>query len=387
MKNIGVFFLLILIVLLGCQLDNRSHSNEIKLKLVKTDSLEINLPWQISFIDYNAEADIFLFYGQGDLIETDRKGNILHQFPIIGKEKERVGSSISGIGYSDDGASIIVFSNKGYYFYSRSGELLRYITDPVKFGDQINKQVFHFKNENLEWIAATHKPFYDFSKDMYLPGDPRFYMDYRALTVLEIGKDSTFLTLGYEKDGIFLEDKERFFPDALLRFAQFKNNLFVLFNPDNYVYIYSPSNKSKSFSLQGKIELKPDYFKYPLVLNRRDDLNKVGKALLANSNYSSMVVNSEYLAIVYTAGISEEILKNIDASDLKAMSELSATYSKSYAMIYKDGVKISRDIELPFEIINFATFTNQNEVLAIPHKLRVESPDKEKWYFYRFEEL
>lgn len=370
-------YILPALLIWGCSEKITDEPELPNFKLEITDSLVIQLPFRVEFVDLHPAKNRFLFLAQGKVLETDRQGNILHQFSPLGDASGEIGNTISAIGYMDSSV-LSIFTERGYFFFSPSGERLTSIFEKEKYPDSIYKKMMYFNDSGKNWLVAFHKPFYNpDSTDYGFPLDMKFYSDFKTFTVLNLNNNQTFLDIGLEENSIFLQKENQTFPGFFAHYCKAGGDLALLFNPDTQVNFYTPGEQHFEFKKQ--IRIDPEHFKAAGEAHAKE--NDLGKSLATDSKVLNMFSYDQTLGITYSTGIPEDVYVQ-PTQDLEShLTTLDALHNKRYLMIYQDGAKACTDIPFPEGIASLVAFTGPNEALAVPHAYWIEDASSAKWYF------
>ncbi|HMQ70712.1 MAG TPA: hypothetical protein PKC58_17180 [Ignavibacteria bacterium] len=367
------------LIVLNCKREFAPKSNEQAYKLEISDSMVIQLPLNIEFADYNETSDRFLFIAQGKVLETDRKGNIIHQFSPLGVSSEEIGTMISSIGYIDH-SIIAIFTERGYFLFSKEGELLNRIEEKERYPNIIRKKIIRFNSNEKDWLVSSHKPFYNPDTVVnYNFGKPvNFYKDFRAVTLLDLNNRHTSLGASIPGNSIFLKKNNFNFLNFSFFFCKINDDLAVLFNPEKIVNIYSSS--SENFKLNQQIQIEPAFFKSENKTNKNQA--DLGKSLAVNSNFTSIFARKDLLGITYSTGIPEDEYSQPTQGSLEMnLTELDARLNKRYLLLYRKGVKVCADLPFPEKMAGMITFTGSDEILVVPHAYWIEEKGSTKLYF------
>ncbi|MEM9886239.1 MAG: hypothetical protein AAF849_10125 [Bacteroidota bacterium] len=166
-------------------------------QLTIVDSIMIDYAGMLKYVDYlpDEKTHLLVDISERVVIEADAKGKIIHQFNCGGKEENKIGTSLSAIGYVDS-ATVGIVSEKGIFLFKRDGQLERFIKSPVKFLNPVYQYLFAYKDSEHDYLIYDCDPFYDFTEKLFMPGQEGYYEAYKALTLFDMKGERKSLNYG-----------------------------------------------------------------------------------------------------------------------------------------------------------------------------------------------
>lgn len=322
------------------------HSYAEKYKLEVTDTFRLNYTARlVKVLDYNVTSKNILFssYSMDTIVQTDLAGRISNKFVFKGGGPKEAGVIIHNVGYFND-TSIIVNSERGFYFYNLKGELVRSLEErtPLKaIGSALDTRIREFSKGDSSCILLHLKSVADVD-----------ISDFFSLSNLEKFKSTTLYNLtnqtyrvlfGYEPNSIFRTDYKYNYgePENIFDYDYTQNDFYIVHNPEPVLYKYSLANNFSTFTA---IDLSPDHFNLP-VKYKSNDFTSDHKYAAVNSQFRDINCFEDYIFLDYKTGIPEK-----EYDDMKTESELPELYKKhmkNYAILLKNDKKICGDILLP----------------------------------------
>ncbi len=385
-QRLNVFLcclVVVLILMTSCLKDLSETGKEGIFQFLLTDSVVINHVGQLTYADFNQNDKSLLFFSEkSEIIRTDLKGEILNQFLPLNLDEGKMGKTMYSLGFFDD-STVVATSERGYFFFSLDGKLLRSLDDISKYALPILPDIFRYSNGGKEVLISLLKGFYNPYEETITPGSVEYFERFQLLTVKDLSDETHSLAVGFEKEGLF-RTKPRAYLDIFPSIAYRKDmgDIFVVFNPDPFMYIYDVGN---DFSLENKIDISPEHFNNPEKPPKEIMQGDLTRTLLMNGRFASIDVWGNRQLVVYSSGVSEEDYDGTIGGDFQRMSEFDARFNKRYAILFENGKKLGRDVLLPKKMATAATFLSDNELLLIPNANLIEKRDRAVFYRYLIE--
>jgi|GEM_PF-3660974 len=363
------------LLLSNCIDEKKEQSNSKKFSIVDSISIPI-ISQSLVFGGYLPEEDVFLFGNTSSeiqIIETDRNGEILQSFYCGGEGEEKIGYKLSGLGYLNE-KDIGIISERGLYQFKRSGEFKSFVADPDEMTRFNETKLYAVNRGKSTLVVGSHHSFSDSeqSADIY---SNEFYEKFNHFTLYELPSGEISSKAGFDDHSFFQRRNEVFIGNIHYLHDEHKGKIYLINNPDPAIYVYNVKN---DFSYEGKISLRPDFFK--LQKSNTEFL----KALYSSSSYTGIVVEDQKIIITYRTGVPEEAFPSTILSAQEG-GDLYNKHNKVYVMLYENGQKVTCDILCSDKIYRILASIGQDEYLVEPNTGKVELPDKEIFYICKLE--
>lgn len=235
-------YLLITIVILICSCSKSPEntivdSQEYTWELV--DSLDLDFLGNPMLSDVSPNGSKLLFYDSpsSQILITDSKGQILHQFSKKEDALDSYGYLMERPGFFKED-QLAVYGRNGLFLFTYDGKMLQKIPHPESIGP--TGSVIH-PGKSTETVLLQGKeyilPKSIRPRDSY-PGEQEFYDTYRALELVDVDSEEMTDLIPFEPGSIFLNGMGYYPSDYFPAYEAKDETLYFVHGGDPQLYVY-----------------------------------------------------------------------------------------------------------------------------------------------------
>ncbi|MBD2705003.1 hypothetical protein IC229_30520 [Spirosoma sp. BT702] len=377
MKTYSLFPLVVIVLFISCSSndDKRPNFNE-KFKIIIFDTVAVPIKGKlITAVDHNNKnGDILLC----DLANIDtiylanKKGYVKKKVSLLGQDANRLGSAIFNIGFLGSD-TIVVNSERGFFYYNLSWELQRSILDKttlLSYGAGIIPRIRQFKEKGKVFLIQHLKPSFEGPIN-----SEHGYNNYKSITIYDINNKSHKFIAGYEKESIFQKEK-MYFGSPLNFFDIDKNSrLQVIHNPDLNLYEYDIEKPNNPYLVT---KLYPAFFQLNIKYGLNENIESKYDDQIINSQFVDLNCFDRFTFLTYRTGIPVDIYKEVKSSS--ELPELFKAHMKYYVLLLKDGKQVCADILLPKGVSGIAFIKSSDDILLNTNPMITETESSSIFY-------
>jgi hypothetical protein len=379
MRIICYFFVAISYFLYSCT-DKEKNDKDLPLITIEViDTLKIKHSGKlVKIIDYNTHNGNYLLCDIAlinKVIVADSSGRIKKIIRLEGEGPDEPGTAIHNIGYAD--STIVVNSNRGFFFYNEEGLLQKKITESTPlmgYGAGTIPRLKFIQEEKSKLVILHLKS--SVEGDMFTKSS---YHTYNPITVYDLESKKISLFGGYNPESIFIKDWIHF-GDPINIFNMDSQSVYSINNPEPVIYVYSQKNLR---SVAKKILLTPQYFKLPVQYTLGENVREDRAELFLNSQFIDINSNDDMTLVSYRSGIPESEYSRNSQNNLP---NLFKKYMKYYLVVIKNGKKFAKDTELPYGSSGVAVLKKDNSIILNTNAALTETPKETIFYKARIKQ-
>ncbi|GEM_PF-4384923 len=391
MKIKFIFLITIGLSVLAC-----SRDETVSIDGGKNEELQefIFQPYDSLTVDYLAGLFVMadktnngLFLGLDFMDKTvilfDSAGEIVNTFNRAGADPWSFGNYLYAIGFNND-STINVLTEKGVYFYSLQGKLLKKLSYKGNFsGFQLNSQLQILP---IELSDSTYLlTLTDFATDLRL-SQPEFYQEARYFTLINTTNNKRQHFVSMEESTLYKQDKYYYPARVCPAFDvdRSKGELRVKYPLGNKMFTYSLLDNFKLIKIT---DVTPEHMDTPVGVPFDKPNSYTGFS--TNGFYSHIFARGDTTFLFYTTEF--DVNKFELTTQTKFFADPAGNYNQyrhlytaNYCQIFVGERKLCKDIKLPEDGAFVAWVDNLHSIIIGKETNTLDrEEDSKKYYLYK----